>query len=110
MQLRFRLQIHVDLNLLPRLEKQRVKTFIVTKCVILFPGSEAARYMLRQMQKSPEGNEILKLRPRINSKTVDLEKLKGYPEGTIGKTYSNFLVKNVCGLVLLCSCGDCVFL
>lgn len=48
------------------------------------------------MQQSEEGREILKLKPRINSKTVDLEKLKTYPEGTLGKVYSNFLVKNVC--------------
>lgn len=51
--------------------------------------------MLTKMQDSEEGSEILKLKPRINSKTVDLEKLKSYPEGTLGKAYSNFLVTNV---------------
>lgn len=52
--------------------------------------------MLVKMQDSEEGSDILKLKPRINSKTVDLEKLKSYPEGTLGKAYSDFLVKNVC--------------
>lgn len=51
--------------------------------------------MLQKMQSSEEGSEILRLRPRINSKTVNLEKLKTYPEGTLGKVYSNFLVTNV---------------
>lgn len=48
------------------------------------------------MESSPEGLEILKQRPRINSRTVDLERLKTLPEGTLGKIYSNFLEKNVC--------------
>lgn len=47
------------------------------------------------MEDSEEGREILKLQPRINSNTVDLEKLKSYPEGTLGKAYSNFLEINV---------------
>lgn len=47
------------------------------------------------MQDSEEGSEILKLKPRINSKTVNLDKLKNYPEGTLGKAYSDFLVTNV---------------
>lgn len=51
--------------------------------------------MLTKMQNSEEGREILKLRPRINSNTVDLKKLKQFPEGTLGKAYSNFLETNV---------------
>lgn len=51
--------------------------------------------MLEKMLDSEEGREILRLKPRINSKTVDLEKLKTYPEGTLGKIYSDFLVRNV---------------
>lgn len=51
--------------------------------------------MLAKMQDSEEGRDILKLKPRINSKSVDLEKLKTYPQGTLGKAYSNFLVTNV---------------
>lgn len=48
------------------------------------------------MQESDEGSKILREKPRINSKTVDLEKLRTYPEGTLGIVYSNFLVTNVC--------------
>lgn len=33
--------------------------------------------------------------PRINSSTVDLERLKNLPEGTVGKVYHDFLEKNV---------------
>lgn len=47
------------------------------------------------MEACEEGQRILRERPRINSKTVDLEKLKAYPEGTFGKMYSNFLIVNV---------------
>ncbi|KAF2899370.1 hypothetical protein ILUMI_06813 [Ignelater luminosus] len=57
-------------------------------------GQQAAQYVLNKMESSPEGLEILKQRPRINSMTVNLEKLKTYPEGTLGKIYSNFLERN----------------
>lgn len=58
-------------------------------------GQIAVREMLEKMRASEEGREILKLKPRINSSTVDLEKLKEYPDGTLGKAYSNFLETNV---------------
>ncbi|XP_022907883.2 ubiquinone biosynthesis protein COQ4 homolog, mitochondrial [Onthophagus taurus] len=57
-------------------------------------GYMAMKYMLDEMEKSTEGSEILRNRPRINSKTVDLDKLKGYPEGTLGRVYVDFLKKN----------------
>ncbi|KAF5296559.1 hypothetical protein FQA39_LY12477 [Lamprigera yunnana] len=63
-------------------------------CLGELTGESAAKYMLNKMESSPEGMQILKNRPRINSKTVDLEKLKTYPEGTLGKVYSNFLDNN----------------
>lgn len=47
------------------------------------------------MENNEEGSEILRLKPRINSKTVELDKLMILPDGTVGKTYSNFLKKNV---------------
>lgn len=47
------------------------------------------------MEQSEEGLRILKDRPRITSQYVDLEKLKNYPEGTLGKAYSTFLIVNV---------------
>ncbi|XP_018576435.1 ubiquinone biosynthesis protein COQ4 homolog, mitochondrial [Anoplophora glabripennis] len=57
-------------------------------------GEHALRYMLRKMEESKEGTEILNDRPRINTSTVDLKYLKKLPEGTLGRTYYNFLVKN----------------
>ncbi|KAF5280572.1 hypothetical protein FQR65_LT00323 [Abscondita terminalis] len=60
-------------------------------CLGELTGEGAAKYMLNKMEASSEGCEILSKRPRINSDTVDLEKLKFYPPGTLGKTYSDFL-------------------
>lgn len=57
-------------------------------------GYQAAKLMTNKMQATEEGREILTQRPRINSTTVDLAKLKTYPEGTVGKVYSNFLISN----------------
>ncbi|XP_067012145.1 ubiquinone biosynthesis protein COQ4 homolog, mitochondrial isoform X2 [Anabrus simplex] len=57
-------------------------------------GTSAIRYMLKKMEASPEGQEILRKRPRINSRTVDLEKLKELPDGTLGHAYIKFLEVN----------------
>lgn len=57
-------------------------------------GERALSYMLTKMQESLEGQEILKEKPRINSKTVDLSRLQSLPQGTVGKIYSDFLEKN----------------
>jgi hypothetical protein len=47
-------------------------------------------------------------RPRINSHTVDLEKLRRMPKGTLGRTYIKFLDSNVSCFELLtyleCEC------
>ncbi|KIK66884.1 hypothetical protein GYMLUDRAFT_157414 [Collybiopsis luxurians FD-317 M1] len=43
------------------------------------------------MLASPEGRRILKERPRINTKTVDMNVLDQMPEGTWGKTYKTWL-------------------
>lgn len=51
--------------------------------------------MYEKMLESEEALEILSKRPRINSNTVNLDKLKHLPDGTLGKLYSNFLLKNV---------------
>ncbi|KAJ9581945.1 hypothetical protein L9F63_003698 [Diploptera punctata] len=53
-------------------------------------GENAMRYMLQKMKTDEEGREIL----RINSQTVDLEKLRTFPDGTLGKWYITFLDKN----------------
>ncbi|XP_018333247.1 ubiquinone biosynthesis protein COQ4 homolog, mitochondrial [Agrilus planipennis] len=57
-------------------------------------GKDAAAYVFHKMIESEEGSRILSEQPRINSNTVDLESLKKYPEGTVGKVYSNWLKDN----------------
>ncbi|GFG33235.1 hypothetical protein Cfor_05541 [Coptotermes formosanus] len=57
-------------------------------------GDCAIKYMLHKMQSDSEGQEILRTRPRINSHTVDLEKLRQMPDGTLGRTYIQFLDSN----------------
>jgi ubiquinone biosynthesis protein COQ4 len=43
------------------------------------------------MLDSPEGRRILKERPRINSKTLDIQKFKALPDGTFGREYARWL-------------------
>ncbi|KAE9390489.1 Coq4-domain-containing protein [Gymnopus androsaceus JB14] len=43
------------------------------------------------MLASPEARQILKDRPRINTRTVDLNALAHLPEGTWGRTYKTWL-------------------
>ncbi|XP_021939024.1 ubiquinone biosynthesis protein COQ4 homolog, mitochondrial isoform X2 [Zootermopsis nevadensis] len=57
-------------------------------------GDSAFRYILQTMQSDSEGQEILRNRPRINSLTVDLEKLRQMPDGTLGRAYIAFLDYN----------------
>lgn len=59
-------------------------------------ASIALQKMHKRMNEDVTGSLILAERPVINSSTVDLEKLKTYPENSLGKQYSNFLhVNNV---------------
>ncbi|KZP04325.1 Coq4-domain-containing protein [Athelia psychrophila] len=48
------------------------------------------------MLESAEGRKILKERPRINTQTVDMDKLAQYPEGTFGRAYVTWLER--CGV------------
>ncbi|XP_026822950.1 ubiquinone biosynthesis protein COQ4 homolog, mitochondrial isoform X2 [Rhopalosiphum maidis] len=57
-------------------------------------GTCALKYMRDKMITNPEGNEILQLQPRINTSTVDLDKLKCMPENTLGYAYFQFLNHN----------------
>ncbi|KAJ4477497.1 coenzyme Q biosynthesis protein Coq4-domain-containing protein [Lentinula aciculospora] len=43
------------------------------------------------MLASPEGRQILKDRPRISTKTVDMNALAQLPESTLGRTYKTWL-------------------
>ncbi|KAK4023198.1 ubiquinone biosynthesis protein COQ4 homolog, mitochondrial [Daphnia magna] len=57
-------------------------------------GHFALMGMHKKMLENEEGQEILKDRPRINSSSIDLEKLKCYPDGTLGREYTKFLEVN----------------
>ncbi|XP_054258568.1 ubiquinone biosynthesis protein COQ4 homolog, mitochondrial isoform X2 [Macrosteles quadrilineatus] len=57
-------------------------------------GERALRHMHKTLLDSEEGSMILRETPRISSKTIDLQKLKSLPEGTVGKVYHNFLEQN----------------
>ncbi|KAK7466109.1 Ubiquinone biosynthesis protein [Stygiomarasmius scandens] len=43
------------------------------------------------MLQSSEGRRILRDRPRINSRTLDMQSLANLPEGTFGRTYTSWL-------------------
>lgn len=58
-------------------------------------GVEALQKILNEMKTSEEGTKILLDRPRINSRTVDLDALKRLPEDSFGFTYRKFLDDNV---------------
>lgn len=48
------------------------------------------------MLESREGRKILKDRPRVNSKTINMNELAQYPEGTFGRAYVTWLER--CGV------------
>lgn len=58
-------------------------------------GENALEKVLEQMKQSEEGRSILKLKPRINTSTVNLAELKQLPEQTFGYHYYKFLEDNV---------------
>jgi len=57
-------------------------------------GEEALQKILQVMQASAEGQDILKEKPRINTKTVNLEELKNMSPDTFGHHYYKFLDDN----------------
>ncbi|VEN43024.1 unnamed protein product [Callosobruchus maculatus] len=57
-------------------------------------GVAATQHILEKMKESEEGCRILADQPRINTKTINLNYLQNLPEGTLGKTYYNFLADN----------------
>ncbi|PBL03361.1 Coq4-domain-containing protein [Armillaria gallica] len=58
-------------------------------------GETSAGPSLRRLRdimlESPEGRKILKQRPRINTSTLDMNKLAQLPEGTFGRAYTTWL-------------------
>ena len=49
-----------------------------------------------RMLESPEGRKVLKDRSRVNSTTIDMDKLANYPEGSFGLAYVTWLER--CGV------------
>lgn len=59
-------------------------------------GLDTLQNILQVMKNSPEGVQILTDKPRINSKTIDLDALGQLPVDTFGYAYKKFLDDNVC--------------
>ncbi|XP_050542972.1 ubiquinone biosynthesis protein COQ4 homolog, mitochondrial isoform X2 [Daktulosphaira vitifoliae] len=57
-------------------------------------GMCALQDIKRKMSNNPEGIEILQSQPRINSSTIDLNKLQNMPKNSLGFTYYKFLDDN----------------
>lgn len=70
-------------------------------CLGEVTGENALRNLHTQMLSSPEGSQILVDKPRINSKTIDLEALGRLPEDSFGFLYHKFLKDNVSTPVVL---------
>lgn len=71
---------------------------IISDSIAIFgeaSGGSALKYMHEKMIASEEGRSILQDKPRINSKTIDLNFLKTLPLGTLGHAYITFLDDNV---------------
>ena len=64
-------------------------------------GEQALQKILEVMQSSVEGQEILREKPRINTRTVNLDELKGLPEDTFGHHYYKFLDDNVSAFYII---------
>lgn len=58
-------------------------------------GVQALENILQQMKSCEEGQRILQHKPRINTRTVDIERLRQLPENTFGRAYVKFLDDNV---------------
>ncbi|RWS22669.1 hypothetical protein B4U80_06897 [Leptotrombidium deliense] len=57
-------------------------------------GNNSHQRMYEQMRRSTEGREVLTDKPRINTTTVDLQKLASLPVGTLGYEYVKFMNDN----------------
>uniref|UniRef100_A0A240SWE8 Ubiquinone biosynthesis protein COQ4 homolog, mitochondrial n=1 Tax=Glossina brevipalpis TaxID=37001 RepID=A0A240SWE8_9MUSC len=57
-------------------------------------GEEALMRILRKMKADEEGRRILERKPRINTRTIDIEKLRMMPVNTFGHVYVKFLDDN----------------
>jgi len=58
-------------------------------------GGFALQKMHAKMMSSEEGRSILMEKPRISTKSVNLEELKKLPQNCLGQAYVKFLKENV---------------
>lgn len=58
-------------------------------------GEQALVHCRARMLETAEGRRIIEEKPRINTATLDLGYLERLPEGSVGRTYSDFLRVNV---------------
>ena len=58
-------------------------------------GHLALTNIYRNMLSDSEGKQIIEDNPRINSNTIDIEKLSTLPEESFGRHYYHFLRDNV---------------
>lgn len=58
-------------------------------------GEQALQNILHKMKATEEGQRILQHKPRINTRSVDIERLRKLPENTFGRAYISFLDFNV---------------
>ena len=58
-------------------------------------GERTLQNILLTMKSSEEGQRILLQKPRINTRTVNIERLRQLPENTFGRAYVKFLDDNV---------------
>lgn len=62
---------------------------------VAYLGEATGPYFLGRMRDKmlvhPTGRRILREKPIINSQTMDLERLRGLPDGTFGREYVRFL-------------------
>lgn len=57
-------------------------------------GRRALKVLRDQMKRDSEGAQILQERPRISLSTLDMDKLRSLPEGSLGCEYLRFLDEN----------------
>lgn len=58
-------------------------------------GERALQNILLTMKSSEEGQRILSHKPRINTRTINIERLRQLPDNTFGRAYVKFLDDNV---------------
>lgn len=57
-------------------------------------GPLALHSIRQKMLADHEGRQILEDQPRINTSTVDMKYLAELPEGTLGREYADFMIRN----------------